>query len=143
MLAFFVQGGSPEKCLKHCFSTTSLCRTQDSPPRQRPTRILDDVLSHAPSSTSLRTSRCVILGGGGGGACEETGSPLTRHFRTPCASGCRGTATSAGRQYMRNFENGRKLSTKTETRMKITAPPAMLYGRSVKFSHVRLVKNIE
>ena len=34
------------------------------------------------------------------------------------------------------FENGRKLSTKAETRMKITTSPAMLYGRSVKMSHV-------
>jgi len=84
-----------------------------------------------------------LWGGRGGGLVRRTVHHwLTRHFGTPCASGCRETATFARRQHTCKFENGRKLSTKAETIMKITTSPAMSYGRSVKISHVRLVISI-
>jgi hypothetical protein len=134
MSALLVQDVPPQKCLKYRFSTTSLHRTQDSPP-QWPSSILDDVLPHPPYNPSLRASWCVMLGGGQGSrwgdlyTTDETLQNAMRQWLQWDSNVCLAPIHAY-------FENGRKLSTKAETRMKITTSPAMLYGRSVKMSHV-------
>jgi hypothetical protein len=109
---------SQEKYLKHCSSMTSLGHVQVCTPL-RPSSILDGQCCHThPTTLNLHHDIivCLVLCKK---ACKDIITPVMRHSKMLCTSGCRGgRATISGWVFLLMFRGGSILSARMDTTLK-------------------------